>query len=197
MRGGGNLSQRYLFLVKLPDRAFWSHGSGSYFAQWQIMKKLEYNYSFYIGITTLRSCSPIGWNIREKPNSLPFKDWGSWALTALEIYCPCRCVHLTSQHFKTSQAVTGDIIHPACSYSIKLMLSVSDSGIDSRERNHPVHGQLKDIQNECHFMKKTFSVPQWLRNFALHMCLMVCVYILRVLITKNCQAFLFAWVNTL
>lgn len=87
------------------------------------------------------------------------RQLGPWSTG--DIYFPCRWVQSTSQHFKTSQAVLGDIIHPACSCYVHLMLSVSARGADAR-----VCGQLKDIWGWVPFHVEEF-VPKSLGTLCL------------------------------
>ena len=111
--------------------------------------------------------------ITKKLHLLPLKDWGSWAPGPLGIYIFLvdGCSQHPSQHFKTSQAVLGDIIHPACSCYVHLMLSVSARAADARERKHPFHGQLKDIWGWVPFHVEEFLCSQITRNIVFNWCM--------------------------
>ena len=146
---------------------------------------------FNLFILTLNSCSPTA---GEETHSLPLTDRGSWALAPLGINArvcsPCRQVQPIAPHFKTSQAVVGSLIHPACSCHIDLMHQYL-TGVLMLEKNHSFQGQLKELRGwvSCHeedflcfhefflffvaqyLMRKIFYVPKSPRNITLHLCL--------------------------
>lgn len=117
----------------------------------------------------------------QRKETLPLKDGSSWALAPLGIFVLLADGCRQHQHFKTSQAVMGDMILPACSCYIKLGLSLSDGGADAGERNPSSQGQLKDLRVGCYCTKKTVYVPKSLRNITLHLCFNWCVRVLRAL----------------